>query len=54
MPTMAVNQYTSWAFGQRLRQAGLLGSMGTVGDTLDCEMLQGSPGGCLTLALGLA
>jgi putative transposase len=30
-------QYTSWAFGQRLRHAGLLGSMGTVGDALDCE-----------------
>jgi putative transposase len=33
-------QYTSWAFGQRLRQAGLLGSMGTVGDAYDnaaCE-----------------
>ena len=33
-------QYTSWAFGQRLRHAGLLGSMGTVGDVLDnalCE-----------------
>jgi len=28
-------QYTAWAFGQRLRQAGLLGSMGTVGDALD-------------------
>lgn len=28
-------QYTSWAFGQRLRQAGLLGSMGSVGDALD-------------------
>jgi putative transposase len=28
-------QYTSWAFGQRLRQAGLLASMGTVGDALD-------------------
>jgi putative transposase len=28
-------QYTSWAFGQRLRAAGLLGSMGTVGDALD-------------------
>ncbi|MFN8028265.1 MAG: IS3 family transposase [Acidimicrobiia bacterium] len=28
-------QYTSWAFGQRLRNAGLLGSMGTVGDALD-------------------
>ncbi len=28
-------QYTSWAFGQRLRIAGLLGSMGSVGDALD-------------------
>jgi putative transposase len=28
-------QYTSWAFGRRLRAAGLLGSMGTVGDALD-------------------
>src|SRR4051794_6483401 len=28
-------QYTSWAFGQRLRSAGLLASMGTVGDALD-------------------
>jgi putative transposase len=28
-------QYTSWAFGQRLRHAGLLASMGTVGDALD-------------------
>ena len=27
-------QYTSWAFGQRLRQAGLLGSMGSIGDCL--------------------
>jgi hypothetical protein len=24
-------QYTSWAFGQRLRAAGLLGSIGSVG-----------------------
>ena len=28
-------QYCSWVFGQRLRKAGLLGSMGTVGDALD-------------------
>jgi putative transposase len=32
-------QYTSWAFGQRLRQAGLLGSMGSIGDCFDCETL---------------
>jgi putative transposase len=28
-------QYASWAFGRRLRAAGLLGSMGTVGDCFD-------------------
>ena len=28
-------QYTSLAFGQRLEQARILGSMGTVGDALD-------------------
>jgi putative transposase len=30
-------QYTSWAFGRRLRDAGLLGSMGSIGDACDCE-----------------
>ena len=29
------SQYTSWAFGHRLREAGLLGSMGTIGDCFD-------------------
>jgi putative transposase len=29
------SNYCSWVFGQRLRAAGLLGSMGTVGDALD-------------------
>jgi len=28
-------QYTSWAFGRRLRAAGLLGSMGSIGDCYD-------------------
>ena len=27
--------YTSWTFGQRLREAGLLGSMGSIGDCFD-------------------
>jgi putative transposase len=34
------SQYTSWAFGQRLRKAGLLGSMGTVGDCYDNSMME--------------
>lgn len=34
------SQYTSWAFGQRLRAAGLLASMGTVGDALDNAMAE--------------
>ncbi len=29
------SQYTSWAFGRRLRAAGLLGSMGSIGDCYD-------------------
>jgi len=29
------SQYTSWLFGNRLRGAGLLGSMGSVGDCFD-------------------
>lgn len=33
-------QYTSWVFGQRLRSAGILGSMGTVGDALDNAMAE--------------
>ena len=27
--------YVAWAFGRRLREAGLLASMGSVGDALD-------------------
>jgi hypothetical protein len=34
------SQYTSWAFGKRLRDAGLLGSMGTVGDCYDNAMIE--------------
>jgi putative transposase len=34
------SQYTSWAFGQRLRAAGLLGSMGSVGDCYDNAMME--------------
>jgi putative transposase len=33
-------QYTAWAFGQRLRAAGLLASMGTVGDCYDNAMIE--------------
>jgi putative transposase len=34
------SQYTSWAFGHRLRDAGLLASMGTVGDCYDNAMME--------------
>ena len=33
-------QYTSWVFGQRLRAAGLLGSMGRVGSAYDNSMME--------------
>jgi putative transposase len=33
-------QPTSWAFGQRLRGAGLLPSMGTIGDCYDNSMME--------------
>jgi putative transposase len=34
------SQFTSWAFGQRLRAAGMLASMGTVGDCYDNAMME--------------
>jgi putative transposase len=34
------SQYTSWAFGQRIERAGLLGSMGSVGDCYDNAMME--------------
>jgi putative transposase len=34
------SQFTSWAFGQRLQAAGLLASMGTVGDCYDNAMME--------------
>lgn len=34
------SQYTSWAFGRRLRAAGILGSMGTIGDAYDNAMAE--------------
>lgn len=33
-------QYTSWAFGNRLRAAGILPSMGTIGDCYDNSMME--------------
>jgi transposase InsO family protein len=34
------SQYTSWAFGHRLRTAGLLGSMGRVASSVDDTMME--------------
>ena len=33
-------QYTSWGWGKRIRGAGLLGSMGTIGDCYDNSMME--------------
>lgn len=33
-------QYTSWIFGHRLRQAGLLGSMGRVAPSVDNALIE--------------
>jgi putative transposase len=33
-------QFTSWAFGKRLREAGLLASMGTISDCYDNAMME--------------
>lgn len=33
-------QYTSWAFGRRLRAAGLMGSMGSIGDCFDNALVE--------------
>lgn len=33
-------QYTSWVFGHRLRQAGLLGSMGRAASSVDNTMIE--------------
>ena len=33
-------QFTSWAFGHRLRSAGLLASMGSIGDCYDNSMVE--------------
>jgi putative transposase len=34
------SQYTSWAFGTRLRAGGLLGSMGSIGDAYDNSLAE--------------
>ncbi|MGB9378660.1 MAG: hypothetical protein WCB04_14235, partial [Mycobacteriales bacterium] len=33
-------QYTSWVFGHRLREAGLLGSMGRVASSVDNTLIE--------------
>ncbi len=39
-PRVESGQYTSWLFGQRLRQAGLLGSMGKVACAYDNSLME--------------
>ena len=35
-----LKQYTSWVFGHRLREAGLLGSMGRVASSVDNALIE--------------
>jgi putative transposase len=35
-----INEFTAWAFGRRLEAAGILPSMGTVGDCCDNSMME--------------
>ena len=50
------SQYTSWAFGHRLRTAGLLGSMGRAASAVDNSMMESFFGtlqlSCSTAAAG--
>ncbi|SIR43643.1 Integrase core domain-containing protein [Microbacterium sp. RURRCA19A] len=39
-PPVESAQYTSWLFGHRLRQAGLLGSMGRVASSVDNALIE--------------
>ena len=39
-PPVESRQYTSWIFGHRLREAGLLGSMGRVASSVDNTMIE--------------
>ena len=39
-PLRPRQQYTSWIFGHRLREAGLLGSMGRVASSVDNTMME--------------
>ena len=40
LPPVEPGQYTSWAFSQRVRSAGLAHSLGTVGDAFDNAMVE--------------
>jgi putative transposase len=39
-PPLEPGQYTSWAFTQRAKDAGLLPSMGTIGDAYDNAVIE--------------
>jgi len=41
--TAIMAQYTSWAFGRRLRAAGILGSTGSIGDASNNAMAERRP-----------
>jgi hypothetical protein len=37
LPPVEPSQFTSWGFTENVRNYGLMGSMGTIGDCYDCE-----------------
>lgn len=40
LPPVEPSQFTSWAFTTRIRDAGLVGSMGTIGDGYENAMIE--------------
>ncbi len=40
LPPVEPSQFTSWSFTERIREAGLLPSFGSVGDAFDNAMME--------------
>ena len=40
LPPVELSQFTSWSFTERVREAGLMPSFGSVGDAYDNAMME--------------